>query len=219
MEEKLYWDEEEIMASIPTKRSAKKLVTSNKVAKKEGAAKANTKTAKKHIKQTKNDKANSKHNKNAKVSTVKGNEKGKKVVAKKEVLSKSSSANKKSKSSNKAKDPLKRQKAIPPAENKEHAHAYDDPDWEGNDDDNGSVASGVLEEDYCYVCGDSTLNADQWNNVVLCDVCDGEYHLKCVGLDKLPTDSFVCYKCVKEREQQKNVVFNVSNNNFPVSHT
>ena len=88
-------------------------------------------------------------------------------------------------------------------------HAYEDPNWLGNEDDSGSVASGVLEEDYCFECGKSTMDCLGLNNVVLCDVCDGEYHLSCAGLEKLPRSTFVCHRCIEEQEQQKNLRFNV----------
>jgi hypothetical protein len=91
-----------------------------------------------------------------------------------------------------------------------YKHAYEDPDWIGNEDDNGSVASGVLEEDYCFECGLSTLETLHLNNVILCDICDGEYHLECVGLDRIPRSTFVCNKCSSEQDAQKGLNFNVS---------
>jgi hypothetical protein len=89
-------------------------------------------------------------------------------------------------------------------------HDYWDPEWAGNEDDGGSVASGLLEEDYCWECGVSTMDSLQSNDVVLCDVCDGEYHLKCVGLDKVPRSTYVCTKCILEQESQNGLRFNVS---------
>ena len=26
----------------------------------------------------------------------------------------------------------------------------------------------------------------EWRNIIVCDVCDGEYHLPCVKLDRVP---------------------------------
>jgi hypothetical protein len=91
-----------------------------------------------------------------------------------------------------------------------YKHAYEDPNWIGNEDDNGSVASGVLEEDYCFECGLSTLETLHLNNVILCDICDGEYHLECVGLDRIPRSTFVCNKCSSEQDALKGLNFNVS---------
>lgn len=90
-----------------------------------------------------------------------------------------------------------------------YAHAYEDPNWLGNEDDNGSVASGLLEEDFCLVCGHSTLGSDTWNSVVLCDICEGEYHLQCIGLSKLPPSAFICQRCEVEEQVQKNLRYTV----------
>jgi hypothetical protein len=93
---------------------------------------------------------------------------------------------------------------------KEYQHAYEDPNWEGNEDETGSVDSGVMEEDFCFECGISTLaNADEWNNVILCDRCDAEYHLKCVGLEVVPRREYICRKCVSEVENMKDLKFDV----------
>jgi hypothetical protein len=50
----------------------------------------------------------------------------------------------------------------------------------GISDEKGSVGSGLMVEDVCHVCGDSTLNEGNWNSVWLCDVCEGEFHRSCV---------------------------------------
>lgn len=70
--------------------------------------------------------------------------------------------------------------------------------WSGNSDDEGSVDSGILEENICFHCGISTSSATEWSNVVLCDRCDGEYHLDCVGLESVPRISFTCPRCQEE---------------------
>lgn len=93
---------------------------------------------------------------------------------------------------------------------KTYEHAYEDPDWQGNEDDSGSVASGVMDEDFCWECGVSTLNnEDDWDNVVLCDRCDAEYHLRCAGLDRVPRRSFICKRCVQEENAFKDLSFNI----------
>lgn len=93
---------------------------------------------------------------------------------------------------------------------KVYEHAYEDPNWEGNENEEGSVASGILEEDFCQSCGLSTLSSDGWNSVILCDVCDAEFHVSCLKMDKPPRSTFVCYKCINESEAMKNLRFNVS---------
>jgi hypothetical protein len=89
-------------------------------------------------------------------------------------------------------------------------HAYEDPNWEGNENEEGSVASGILEEDFCQSCGLSTLSSEGWNSVILCDVCDAEFHVSCLKMNKPPRSTFVCYKCIDESEAMKNLRFNVS---------
>lgn len=81
----------------------------------------------------------------------------------------------------------------------------------GNEDDRGSVVSAILDEDICYQCGLCTLDdPDNWNNVVMCDMCDGEYHLKCQGLKCIPEGSFVCSRCKRDEEFYKDYRFEVS---------
>ena len=82
-------------------------------------------------------------------------------------------------------------------------------------DDTCSVLSGILEEDICYTCGKSTINSEEWGSVVLCDGCNGEYHLQCAGLESIPESNFICYKCSKEMSHFKEMDFSVSDF-FPV---
>jgi hypothetical protein len=86
----------------------------------------------------------------------------------------------------------------------------------GNEDDKGSVTSAILDEDICYECGLSTLNGEEWNNVIMCDMCDGEYHLQCQHLSAMPEGSFVCTKCVADEKFYKDLRFEVSDS-FKVS--
>jgi len=80
----------------------------------------------------------------------------------------------------------------------------------GNEDDKGSVVSALLEEDICYQCGEGTMNGDEWGEVVMCDICDGEYHLKCQNLTCTPEGSFFCTKCKDDEEHFKDMRFEVS---------
>ncbi len=80
----------------------------------------------------------------------------------------------------------------------------------GNEDDKGSVVSALLEEDICYQCGEGTMNGDDWGEVVMCDICDGEYHLKCQNLTCTPEGSFFCTKCKDDEEHFKDMRFEVS---------
>ena len=88
--------------------------------------------------------------------------------------------------------------------------------FSGNEDDKGSVVSAVLDEDICYECGLSTLNGSDWDSVIMCDVCDGEYHLHCLGLKSAPEGSFVCVKCQEESSYYADLQFSVSDD-FKVS--
>lgn len=80
----------------------------------------------------------------------------------------------------------------------------------GNEDDKGSVVSALLEEDICYMCGEGTMNGDEWGEVVMCDICDGEYHLKCQNLSCTPEGSFFCTKCMDDEQHFKDMRFEVS---------
>ena len=76
--------------------------------------------------------------------------------------------------------------------------AWKGSDWEGNSDDEGSVDSAILDESICYECGSSTINDPDWQNLLICDVCDGEYHLGCMGLDRVPRNGWTCQRCYEE---------------------
>lgn len=91
-----------------------------------------------------------------------------------------------------------------------YKHAYEDPNWQGNEDDAGSVESGLLEEDFCCECGASTLTGSDWKSVIICDICEGEYHLQCLGLDRIPRATFICPPCMEEANEQRHLKFNVS---------
>lgn len=81
----------------------------------------------------------------------------------------------------------------------------------GNEDDRGSVVSAILDEDICYTCGLCTLDdPDNWNNVVMCDTCDGEYHLKCQGLECTPEGAFFCTRCKRDEEFYRDFRYEVS---------
>ena len=67
--------------------------------------------------------------------------------------------------------------------------------WEGYSDDEGSVDSGVLDESVCFECGKQTKRTKEHDNLILCDICDSEYHLECVGLDHRPLTRSACYTC------------------------
>lgn len=48
------------------------------------------------------------------------------------------------------------------------------------------------EYENCLVCG----RHDSPTKTLLCDNCDNPYHLRCVGLDKVPISSWYCKKCL-----------------------
>ncbi len=92
--------------------------------------------------------------------------------------------------------------------------------WEGNSDSDGSVDSGVLDEDLCYECGIDTkdLPPESWSSLIICDTCSAEYHLACVKLEKVPRNStpFRCPKCFAEEDWFKNFSFKVDDPRFKV---
>ncbi len=92
--------------------------------------------------------------------------------------------------------------------------------WEGNSDSDGSVDSGVLDEDICYECGADTtgMPPELWSTLIICDVCSAEYHLSCVKLEKVPRNStpFRCPKCNAEEDWFKNFSYKVDDPRFKV---
>ena len=81
--------------------------------------------------------------------------------------------------------------------------------WEGNSDSEGSVDSGALEEDICFHCGQSTrdLDQDEWSNLVICDRCNGEFHLACMALDIVPRKGWICTHCKKDELEFYNLKY------------
>lgn len=70
------------------------------------------------------------------------------------------------------------------------------------DDDLSDVSfgSGLLDENVCFTCGLDTKD-EAWDKLILCDACEGEYHLSCVGLDLLPRRKYWhCPYCIKDSE-------------------
>lgn len=84
--------------------------------------------------------------------------------------------------------------------------------WEGNSDSEGSVDSGVLEENICYECGELTADLPEsaWTGLIICDRCDLDYHTTCVGFEAgalLPRHGWQCPKCIEEQREQKKLDF------------
>ena len=65
--------------------------------------------------------------------------------------------------------------------------------------DTGAPFEAVPLEDECVICQKSTLEADDtpMRDVLLCDVCEGDVHLACTSLSKIPGDDdpFTCAAC------------------------
>lgn len=72
----------------------------------------------------------------------------------------------------------------------------------GAEDDSSDVSfgSGLLDENVCFTCGIDTRD-EPWDRLILCDACEGEYHLACVDLDLLPRRKFWhCPYCLKDSQ-------------------
>lgn len=95
-------------------------------------------------------------------------------------------------------------------------HYYDEK-WLGNEDETGSVCSGILDEDFCLLCGLSTLSPEAWKEVILCDRCDGEYHLRCLGLAVAPPDTFHCPRCLEDMDYERRVSFDMPGGVFQLA--
>lgn len=81
--------------------------------------------------------------------------------------------------------------------------------WEGNSDSDGSVDTGALEENVCFECGECTTDEPDWDSLVLCDICSGDYHLRCVGLDIVPRKGWVCLRCKTDAAEFKGLEYMV----------
>lgn len=90
--------------------------------------------------------------------------------------------------------------------------------WEGYSDEEGSVESGVLDEKVCCDCGVRTNRKKEWEELVLCDICDSEYHMKCVGLERSRTRALVwtCPRCLEEEANFASLSF-LGGSKFQVS--
>ena len=86
--------------------------------------------------------------------------------------------------------------------------------WEGNSDSEGSIDSACLDEDICFTCGKNTKNEENWENLLLCDRCDGEHHLSCVYLEVIPRKGWVCPACKEEIREFEGLTYNVQGVGF-----
>lgn len=75
-----------------------------------------------------------------------------------------------------------------------------------------SVCSGLLCENICFECGALT-NPEDWDSLIICDTCEGEYHTLCVCPDgRVPRTKFECARCKEERDAFKDLKFHVHEN-------
>ena len=81
-----------------------------------------------------------------------------------------------------------------------------DVNFQGNDDECGSIDSAALDEDICYHCGICT-KLDPNDNIVLCDKCDGEFHLKCMDLYCPPEGEWICKACIRDEKEFKGLKY------------
>lgn len=86
-------------------------------------------------------------------------------------------------------------------------------DWSGNSDSKGSVDSACLDENVCFECGESTagMTPEECAQMILCDRCDGEFHIKCVKLESMPRSSvqFTCPRCLEDERQFKGLAYDI----------
>ena len=59
-----------------------------------------------------------------------------------------------------------------------------------------------LLDDQCLVCNRSTQGTSE---VLLCDGCDGEVHLRCAGLARVPEGDWLCAACAPETSEEESV--------------
>jgi hypothetical protein len=55
----------------------------------------------------------------------------------------------------------------------------------------------VYDNDFCVICGDGDIGGadDLHNTLMLCDACDGGFHLFCIGLQQVPQGDWFCRFC------------------------
>ena len=61
----------------------------------------------------------------------------------------------------------------------------------------------------CYECGILTTSED-YNRLIICDVCDGEYYPTCVNLELLLRNKWKCPRCVEEESDFANTKYDVN---------
>jgi hypothetical protein len=57
----------------------------------------------------------------------------------------------------------------------------------------------VREEGACHMCG----SIDKPHRILLCDGCDGGWHLQCVGLARVPRGNWFCRLCTKTASRRR----------------
>lgn len=77
--------------------------------------------------------------------------------------------------------------------------------------------SALLDEDICFECGQPSTSA-AWNEIILCDICDGEFHLACAQLEQPPRSGWRCSHCMDEIARFKDLKYNLPNGLFRVSN-
>jgi hypothetical protein len=64
---------------------------------------------------------------------------------------------------------------------------------DGSEKDEEEIEPHPLES--CFFCSEHTTHESAWEGIVLCDLCLGEYHCYCVGLDDCPLKKWTCATC------------------------
>jgi hypothetical protein len=106
-------------------------------------------------------------------------------------------------------DSNKKKKVTTKKAKKEIKSIIYDESHEGYSDEEGSVESGILDEKVCCECGIKTDRKKECEELVLCDVCDSEYHMKCVGMERTRTRALVwtCPRCLDEETHFSSLSF------------
>jgi len=61
------------------------------------------------------------------------------------------------------------------------------------------------KEDFCKICKKETDGEDEENVVLICDGCEGEFHMKCVKpvVEEVPEGDWFCGDCQEEKQPEK----------------
>lgn len=71
-------------------------------------------------------------------------------------------------------------------------------------------SEGVLNDEICCYCGVEILDPAEFNRVLICDSCSGDFHLSCVNREVIPRKGWICPLCKDDFKHFSSLTFKVS---------